>query len=598
MKKILLLSILGLAAASCGHFLDEENPTGITGVYASEELLESDVAGITLEHFFRQTALYRFGCASGIITWGYTGEGKFLQNDFVYSMKFTVLPSASENRNTFLGQYKIIQRANQILESLPESTVDAGYKLEIEAECRLYRAIAYFNLARYYGDVPLRLSTPTVENSSSLPCSPYYEVYAALVKDLEFALGNMRSPERAREISPRDFRPNRYAAAAYLSSVFTHIGSLLAHPSDNFWDSSKPGRTPDFTAIGVKNADDAYRLALKYAETVIPESPTHDSGCRYALVEKISDLYQFCPEFSRNGYTSWNNPEQIMVSSCSIESANTDYFTRNTVPNYCPGTKQEKSSDNTALTRPSRFLFEKWCATYPGAKGSGKFAEVHVSSSDPRLQATIWSGTLLLSNGTELVTYPKSTTISRAASMPYFRKYWSSRFVGSYGDSDYYNLRLGEIYLNAAEAAAFLGDETTARKYVEVLHARARHSVPDGEADSVQPSWEGRTFADKDELIEAIFWERMFELAGEGHEFTDTHRFGATWLSEVVAKPLNEFYNLEINKPLFGKHYAPDVPYLEDSGMLRKSLLCPIPTEEVNSNSQVDGVNDFEWGVN
>ena len=601
MKQIFYRSVFALfiscVISSCSDLLSDDNPTAITGVYDTEAMLESNVVGVTSNGFTTAAVYEIFGGASGIVTWGVTGEAQYEQTKFTHCMNFSIQLSGSENKNFFYNQYSVIQKANLILANLPDSPVDADYKKEIEAECKFYRAMAYFNLVRCYGDVPLRLTPPSAKDATDCPVSPYYKVYAKVIDDFQSAFDDMRNPQRAESISPKDFRPNKYAAIAYLSCVYTHIGSLLSHQSDNFWDTSKPDRLPDFKDLGIVSAEDAYRLALQYSELILPESETYDPQSPYRLVEKIQDLFQFDGVFSRNGYTSWKNPEQIMVSSSSIESANTNYFTRNTVPNFCPGTSQELKSDNTARLRPSRFLFEKWCSSYPGEKGTVSFADVYISSSDPRVQSTLWYGELILSTGDKIITYPYSKTVNRASSFPYFKKYWSKRFMGSYSDCDYYHLRLAEIYLNAAEAATYLGEEATAKKYIEVIHARARHSVPDGSADSLQPSWEGRTFADKNELLVAIFWERMFELAGEGHEFTDTHRFGAKWLSEVIAKPLNDFYELKINTGLFGKHYAPNVSFLEDVDKLRKSLVCPLPQLETDSNSGITSGPDFNWGI-
>lgn len=599
MKRFYIYTIIAVLVSamlgSCSA-LEEVNPTALTGIYDTEEVLEAGVVGVLRDKIFG-SGWERAGAASGVMTWGVTGSSYYNQNDYTHCMNFALLYTGADNRYIFQAQYKAIQRANLLIANLPSSPVNESYKLEIEAECRLYRAMAYLNLVRYYGDVPLRLTPPVAEDATKFPCSPYYEVYKQVIRDLEFAEQNMRSPERARKISPKDFRPNKYAATAFLSTVYTHIGSLLAHSSDNFWDSSKPGRVPDFESLGIKNAADAYRKALAYAEKLIPESTSHDENCPYALVEKISDLFQFTSTFSRNGYTSWNNPEQIMVSSFSIESGSAVYITRGTVPNYCPGSMQTENSNNTARIRPSRWFFEKWCSTYPGAMGTGSFAQVHVSSSDPRVAATMWYGPIKLSTGDEITTYPYSTSISRASSMPYFKKYWSARFTGSYSDCDSYHIRLAEVYLNAAEAAAYLGNHDLAKKYIEVIHARARHSVPDGEVDSKQPSWAGRSFSSDDELLRAIFWERMFELCGEGHEFTDTHRFGAKWISEELAKPINAFHALKVNQGLFGKHYAPDISFQEDTLLLRRSLLCPIPQSEVILNSAVTGDKDFSWGI-
>ena len=131
---------------SCSGLLKEENPTAITDVYSSEEMLEACVAGITTNHFFRQTFLERYGGASGMTTWGVTGESQYTKNDLTYSMKFTVLSTASENRNMFRGLYMIIQRSNLIIGNLADSPVSESFKREIEAECRFYRAMAYYNL--------------------------------------------------------------------------------------------------------------------------------------------------------------------------------------------------------------------------------------------------------------------------------------------------------------------------------------------------------------------------------------------------------------------------------------------------------------------
>jgi len=597
MKRIYIKTITAAFAAlvlgSCSA-IEEVKPTALSGIYDTEEILEAGVTGVLRDKIFG-SGWERFGSASGVMTWGVTGASSYNQNDYTHCMNFALQYTGADNRYIFQAQYKAIQRANLLIANLPSSPVNESYKREIEAECRLYRGMAYLNLVRYYGDVPLRLTPPTAEDATKFPCSPYYEVYNQIVNDFEFAEKYMRSPERVKGINPVDFRPNKYAATAFLSTVYTHIGSLLSHPDDNFWDNSKPERVPDFSKLGIKSAEDAYRKALEYAEKLLPESSSHDVNCPYSLVEKISDLFQFTSEFSRNGYTSWRNPEQIMVSSFSIESGSSVYITRGTVPNYCPGTKQTENSTNTARIRPSRWFFEKWCSTYPGSMGTGSFAQVHISSSDPRVAATMWYGTLTLSTGDKITTYPYSTTISRPCSMPYFKKYWSARFTGSYSDCDSYHIRLAEVYLNAAEAAAYLGNETLARNYIEVLHARARHSVPDGEIDSKQPSWSGKVFESKDELMRAIFWERMFELCGEGHEFFDTHRFGSNWIAEELAIPINEFHALKVNQGLFGKHYAPGINYLEDPDMLRRSLVCPIPQSEVILNSALTGKKDFNW---
>jgi hypothetical protein len=67
-------------------------------------------------------------------------------------------------------------------------------------------------------------------------------------------------------------------------------------------------------------------------------------------------------------------------------------------------------------------------------------------------------------------------------------------------------MRMAEVYLGLAEAAAGLGDDGTAKQYLKTIHDRAFGSNSDVEA----------YIASKGSLTEAIIDERGFEFAGEG----------------------------------------------------------------------------------
>src|SRR3546814_11759410 len=57
---------------------------------------------------------------------------------------------------------------------------------QLIAEARFLRALGYYNLVRCWGDVPLRLAPPVL-NDLSLERAPEADVYAQLIDDLEFA---------------------------------------------------------------------------------------------------------------------------------------------------------------------------------------------------------------------------------------------------------------------------------------------------------------------------------------------------------------------------------------------------------------------------
>ena len=145
---------------------------------------------------------------------------------------------------------------------------------------------------------------------------------------------------------------------------------------------------------------------------------------------------------------------------------------------------------------------------------------------DPRFNASfIHTSYKRLDNGSSLKVYPDATcikVIDGAAVFPYYRKYLDPTFDVNSGCADFYLMRFAEMYLISAEAAARLsggeGDQywQTALARIETLHSRARKST-DG-AEAAFPTWKDRTFSGKDELVNAIIWERSYEMCGEGHD--------------------------------------------------------------------------------
>lgn len=618
MKKMMLFIGALAFLCSCSSFLEEKQTTGISSPYSTEEMLESDVFGIIAKFSgtfgFTGEPMEIFSIPSGLTHWA--GSARLNKHKWESSLYFTQYSTTDTNNKFFRYIYNAINGCNVLIASLPDSPVDESYKKEIEAEARFYRAVLYFSAVRLWGDLPLRLETISVESSTNCPRTHFSKVYMQIIEDFEYAAQYMRSPARVKEIGFSVPRPDRYAPVAFLSSVYVTIGSLLASPDDNFWDSSKEGRAPDFSAIGISSAADAYAKALEYAERIIPGTDTYDAECRYRLVEKFSDLFMFTPEFSRNGYDAWMNPEQIFSLTYTPTCGLTSYMSERVLPKFPAGSSHvdpAKTNGNMGRWRPNRWVFQKWCETYPGdletVKFKGKDVTLYMNGSDPRIDATLYFyeyETTISDNPTKIYPQILNTHISSSNDadkyqcFPYFRKYWSYSYNYDEGDHDFYFMRFAEVYLNAAEAAAYLDDEVSARQYIEVLHARARHSVPDGEEDSDMPSWENRTFADKDELLSAIFWERIFELYGEGHEWNETHRHGAQWLVDNISVPKNAFLDRWEQSYVIDEQKSSIYPqgfrYSTDPVQTRKALLAAFPYNEFLYNealSSPEDQNDF-----
>ena len=624
MKKILSIITTGILVISCGFL--EENPTTQLGddvAYASEGALDAQIFGIlrafNADAMITGNMMEGLQSCSGLIHWG--DNPTFLsdaEQRWTCANSFTQFERHPYNYNAYTGFYKIISRANQLIEHLPASPVDEGIKKAYEAEARFYRAVAHYYLVRGWGDVPLRKKTVTQYGDASAPRAPFWEVYAFIVDDLKFAFENMPSTA-----SSAAGRPSNYAAEAMLSQVYLTIGTLTRNADDNFWDPTK--RTPDFSPIFKGISKDspmedvcrkAFRAALEAAEDVIQNGP-------YMLAPKFSDLFRWTEP------QDWQLSERIFVLTNTPESAASasNYTAIRSLPKFPEGTQNFTAvNNNYGRRRPTRFVYQKWCEAYGGIKGTGdNNKNIYEFCGDPRFDVTLWHHRYLIQEGDGRFeyTYPYPSRvfyrIYNKDTEPFFKKYLDPTYDANSGRADFYLMRFAEVYLIAAEAAANLSVQPMDRNwlkaftYVENIHARARRSVPDGEPEAEWPKWEeDRFLADEnptESLVNAIFWERVYELYGEGHEFWDTHRMGATWLSENIAQPIVDFLlqpEQQFDSPtaaapgtnsycmrLYGSNTPPQITSATD---LRGSLLLEFPQKEIANNHAItieDAANDF-----
>ena len=185
------------------------------------------------------------------------------------------------------------------------------------------------------------------------------------------------------------------------------------------------------------------------------------------------------------------------------------------------------------------------------------------------------------------------------------------------GNADFYVMRFAEVYLIAAEATAYLANGTgsyegkTAMDYVNVVLQRARNSTDGGpEAPAMQPAdWTAEDFANEEELVNAIIWERCFEMPFEHHEYFDTHRMGATWIAENISKPKNVFLYLPEQEDFESAgvryegfrslYYGKDFRYDENPADVRKGLINAYPLDELVYNNCLDETrSDPNYGQN
>lgn len=83
--------------------------------------------------------------------------------------------------------YSGIGRCNTFLARVDEVAMDDALKTRMKGEARFLRALYYFMLENYYGDVPLILDAPDRETQADLPRTPREQVVQQVLVDLDSA---------------------------------------------------------------------------------------------------------------------------------------------------------------------------------------------------------------------------------------------------------------------------------------------------------------------------------------------------------------------------------------------------------------------------
>ncbi|AHM60810.1 ragb/susd domain protein [Flammeovirgaceae bacterium 311] len=105
----------------------------------------------------------------------------------------------AELRNLFRWNYAGITRANYIFEN--RDNIDFEGKDKILAQAAFLRAYYYFELVKFFGDVPLVVDRRLgIDQLSSTPRTPAAEVYAQIEADLTYAAGilDWTDPQKGR----------------------------------------------------------------------------------------------------------------------------------------------------------------------------------------------------------------------------------------------------------------------------------------------------------------------------------------------------------------------------------------------------------------
>lgn len=191
MKILLLVSVISIS--SCKKFLETKqfDRSNEAAFYKSASDFEQAVIGAysslgNLYHsgnFFFLLTDIRSDNTSVYVPGGAAGPlSKSEYDDF----------TLTSNNEHLLGywnvSYSLIQKTNDIITFLEGADIDAAKKNQYKGEAEVLRAIAYFNLVRLYGGVPLVLARfENIDESYQKGRNTVDEIYAQIITDLKDA---------------------------------------------------------------------------------------------------------------------------------------------------------------------------------------------------------------------------------------------------------------------------------------------------------------------------------------------------------------------------------------------------------------------------
>lgn len=228
--KITFLLLTFISFTNCSEFLDTEPRSFWTdeNFYSSKEEVNLAINGIYSQ--LANDDLYGWNFNVRIEA----GTDESYTNDTGANWaesKYDHTAASTPIQDVWLSFYQCIQLVNQLEASVDPAIYDNPQEFNsILAKAYFMRAFCYFNLANWFGPVPLRLKPSVSQEDNNLAASPVFEVYSQVEKDFLFAaehLVNIGNPNYIQG------EPNKMAAHGMLARLYLKMGGYQPYLSPN-----------------------------------------------------------------------------------------------------------------------------------------------------------------------------------------------------------------------------------------------------------------------------------------------------------------------------------------------------------------------------
>jgi len=488
-------SFLLTAMSSCNGYLDEtpysfvapenffESATdaelALTGLY--DILNTPNVQGQGNHHLWGRGMHYLTAIGNDELVANNTAP----EIDYIAYSNYTYHPGTETGTYVWIFLYAGINRANYILERVPNIEMDEGRKNEILAEAHFLRGLFYFYTGFFWGGVPIVTTTEVVEKTGR---NTLEEVMAQSKNDLQFAYDHLQ------ERNMKSGRANKYSAAGMLAKLYLYLGTS----KKNNVGSAFSNELNNFDWV---NVEECLTKASQLCQEIYDQSD-------YRLIDNYAYLFLAATEEEARNEHIFLVQAGPGGSNEHILSAYLSGPTGNVVTN----------GGTYGRLRPLIELYNKYDAA------DGRMTNNMVGSIQTTTQF------VMINNIPYFVPAALNTNTFANYNLGKYREAdpenKTSRGIPNWaGETDFGIIRFGDIVLMLAELKFYEGNELGARELIREIRARASE-YDNNRLEQITQAYY------KIDFIEELLDERSRELCAEGWRRFDLIRLNK--LGETV----------------------------------------------------------------
>lgn len=461
------------------------------------------------------------------------------------------------------------------IEGLGEDVLTVKEKEHRLGELYFMRSYCYFAMAKRYGGVPIILKAQNPETTPEEELFPSRntekEVYDQVLADAQKAFELL--PNRW---SAQQGRAGKWAAKSLESRAALYAGSIAKYGTV---------QVDGLVGIPAGDADGYYQTSLDASILVINESG--------------HSLFSQYPDPSENYYHLFvdkSETETIFYKIWLAYEKGHSYDLRNTPYSY--------RVDWGSSMSPTKQLMDSYedlgTGLLPSESGTGYDPNNPFENRDPRFKGTLltnndmfqgsgietWyatdrNGEIDTDAGTGIGKDGMGVHPDATKTGAYVRKYLAD---GSsplliqqyYSEQNCIIFRLGEIYLNAAEAAVEMGRDGNARDYIEPIRTRA----------GLTQNLRLETYSGTD-LRDRIRNERKIEMAFEDQRYWDVRRWRiAEDALSITVEGIKSLRHLD-NTGVETFTYETIIPEPQPMNFYPQHYYLPIGQDRINNNTKL-----------